>query len=80
MSDIQRSSSNSGSDTDDQGADPRKLFVGGIPYDAVAQDLLDYFERYGPIREAVVIRDKNNPLQNQGYGFVSWFGLEMQSV
>ena len=60
-----------------------KLFVGGIPYDTDDESLRDFFEQYGEIREAVVIRDRET-LQSKGYGFVSLpllrFGIKFSTV
>lgn len=47
-----------------------KLFVGGIPYGTNDDSLRNFFERFGEIREAVVIRDKQTQ-DSKGYGFVS---------
>lgn len=59
-----------------------KLFVGGIPYDTDDDSLRRNFEQYGPIKEAVVIRDRDT-LQSKGYGFVSicrFCGLTLNEV
>ncbi|KAL9962216.1 hypothetical protein ACROYT_G031298 [Oculina patagonica] len=48
-----------------------KLFVGGIPYDTDDDSLRCNFEQYGPIKEAVVIRDRET-LASKGYGFVTF--------
>lgn len=47
-----------------------KLFVGGIPYDTDDDSLRDFFEQFGEIKEAVVIKDRDTQ-QSKGYGFVS---------
>lgn len=48
-----------------------KLFVGGIPYDTDDESLREFFVRFGEIKEAVVIRDRDT-LQSKGYGFVTF--------
>lgn len=47
-----------------------KLFVGGIPYDTDNDSLRGFFIKFGKIKEAVVIRDRDT-LKSKGYGFVS---------
>ena len=47
-----------------------KLFVGGLPYETDDQTLREYFEQFGEIREAVVIKDRDTQ-KSKGYGFVS---------
>lgn len=47
-----------------------KLFVGGLPYETEDQTLREYFEQFGEIREAVVIKDRDTQ-KSKGYGFVS---------
>lgn len=48
-----------------------KMFVGGIPQDTQAEDLKEYFELYGEVLEASVIKDKktNHPRR---FGFVTF--------
>lgn len=47
-----------------------KIFVGGLPYHTDSKGLRDHFEKYGDIKEAVVIMDKTTE-KSKGYGFVS---------
>ena len=47
-----------------------KLFVGGLPYDTNDHSLREFFEQFGEIREAVVIRERETS-KSKGYGFVS---------
>lgn len=47
-----------------------RIFVGGLKFASEDHVLLDYFAKFGEIKEAVVIRDRNNGL-SKGYGFVS---------
>lgn len=49
-----------------------KLFVGGIPYDTDNDSLRGFFIKFGKIKEAVVIRDRDT-LKSKGYGFVTFF-------
>lgn len=47
-----------------------KIFVGGLPYHTTDKSLLEHFEVYGDIEEAVVITDRQTG-KSRGYGFVS---------
>ena len=57
-----------------EGANPHtlwtKLFVGGLPYHTTDQELTQYFQQFGAIREAAIILEKENK-KSKGYGFVS---------
>lgn len=52
-----------------------KLFVGGLPYETDDQTLREYFEQFGEIREAVVIKDRDTQ-KSKGYGFVTFHDKE----
>jgi RNA recognition motif-containing protein len=45
-----------------------KLFVGNLWYGTEAESLHTYFERYGYVRDAVIIKDVTN--KSRGFGFV----------
>ena len=49
-----------------------RIFVGGLRFASEDCVLHDYFAQFGPIKEAVVIKDRNTGL-SKGYGFVSYF-------
>ena len=48
----------------------RRIFVGGLKFASEDNVLHEYFQQFGKIREAAVIKDRNNGL-SKGYGFVS---------
>lgn len=47
-----------------------KIFVGGLKFTSEDNVLQDYFQRFGDIKEAVVIRDRKTGY-SKGYGFVT---------
>ena len=47
-----------------------KIFVGGLPYHTTDESLREFFSKFGPIEEAVVINDRSTG-KSRGYGFVS---------
>ena len=47
-----------------------RLFVGGLKFSSEDRVLFEYFSKFGDIKEAVIIRDRNNGF-SKGYGFVS---------
>ncbi|KAK3739760.1 hypothetical protein QZH41_013608 [Actinostola sp. cb2023] len=47
-----------------------KLFVGGIPYESDDDALRTFFQKFGEIEEAVVIKDRFTK-KSKGYGFVT---------
>mmetsp|Transcript_8618 Transcript_8618/g.11263 ORF Transcript_8618/g.11263 Transcript_8618/m.11263 type:complete len:589 (-) Transcript_8618:985-2751(-) len=48
-----------------------KLFVGGLSYDTTDASLSRYFEKYGQLESAVVLRDPET-LRSRGFGFVTF--------
>lgn len=48
-----------------------KLFIGNLAWATDNQGLLDLFSKYGSVKEAVVIMDRDNPTRSRGYGFVT---------
>ena len=46
-----------------------RLYVGGLPYQTTEQDLIDLFERVGPVSFATVITDRDTG-RSKGFGFV----------
>lgn len=48
-----------------------KIFVGGLAWETQRETMRRYFDQFGEIQEAVVIRDKTTG-RSKGYGFVSF--------
>lgn len=46
-----------------------KLYVGGIPYDTTQEDLRNYFESAGTVKDVTIIMDKMTG-RSKGFGFV----------
>lgn len=46
-----------------------KLFVAGLPYDLFDDELLEIFEKFGPVASAKVSMDKETG-KSRGFGFV----------
>ena len=57
------------------GGQTRKLFVGGLAPSVSEQDFRAYFERFGPVVDAVVMFDRNT-LRSRGFGFVTFADLD----
>ena len=51
-----------------------KLFVGGISWDTTTNTLTEYFERFGSIEEASLMRDRKTG-QPRGFAFISMSNL-----
>ena len=49
---------------------PTKLFVGGLSYDTTSAGLRAAFEKFGPVDDAAVIKDRDTG-QSRGFGFVT---------
>ncbi|GMT32793.1 hypothetical protein PFISCL1PPCAC_24090, partial [Pristionchus fissidentatus] len=49
----------------------RKLFIGGLHYDTTSEQLRAFFGRWGPVVDAVVMRDATTK-QSRGFGFVTF--------
>jgi|SRR3990172_6619358 len=47
----------------------KKLFVGGLPYNAQQQDVQDLFSQCGEVISTTIVRDKFTN-QSRGFGFV----------
>lgn len=58
-----------GSDSDYSG--PVKLFVGQVPKAMDEQDLYPFFEKFGPINDVTIIRDKHTG-QHRGCAFLTF--------
>jgi RNA recognition motif-containing protein len=48
----------------------RKVFIGNLSWDTKDADFTKYFEQFGPIEEAIVMRQKDGG--SRGFGFVSY--------
>src|SRR6266702_4138399 len=46
-----------------------RLYVGGLPYQTIEQDLIDLFGQVGQVTEATVITDRDTG-RSKGFGFV----------
>lgn len=53
-------------------ADSRKLFVGGIQRQTNQDSFKAFFEEFGPVEEAFLIADKQNPDMHRGFGFITF--------
>ncbi|OAY86115.1 Heterogeneous nuclear ribonucleoprotein 1 [Ananas comosus] len=49
----------------------KKIFVGGLPKDITDDEFRAYFEKFGPITNALIRTDKNNS-RPRGFGFVTF--------
>lgn len=76
-SDVASSSQDEGINTPDEGggeeqySKPVKLFVGQVPKTMEEADLFPIFEKYGPMEDIVIIRDKHTG-QHRGCAFVTF--------
>jgi len=53
---------------DDDSLPTCKIFVGGLPTSTTEADLVDYFGKFGPIREASIVSNRQTG-QSRGFGF-----------
>lgn len=60
----------SGSPNDSQ-HDPGKMFIGGLSWQTSPDSLRDYFNKFGEIRECMVMRDPTTK-RSRGFGFVTF--------
>ncbi|XP_065676054.1 RNA-binding protein 28-like [Hydra vulgaris] len=57
----------------DENAPPRTtLFVRNLPFDINAQKLEEEFSKFGPIKKAFVVKDKDNASRCRGFGYVQF--------
>ena len=63
------------SDFSAEPAEPVKLFVGQVPKSMEEADLFPIFEKYGPMQDVAIIRDKHTG-QHRGCAFVTFFSQE----
>jgi len=50
---------------------PTKLFVGGLSWDTEGEQLREAFSRFGALREATVVADRDTG-RSRGFGFVTF--------
>lgn len=48
-----------------------KVFVGGLSMEVTEKEFGDYFSKYGPVKDAVVMVDRNTG-SSRGFGFVTF--------
>lgn len=48
-----------------------KIFVGGLSTETTEEEFKDYFSRFGPIKDAVVMFDRNTN-RSRGFGFITF--------
>ena len=51
-----------------KGPDENKIFVGGLSRETSGQDLVEYFSKFGPVRDAAVVIDRTSG-KSRGFGF-----------
>uniref|UniRef100_A0A673BY75 Musashi RNA-binding protein 2b n=1 Tax=Sphaeramia orbicularis TaxID=375764 RepID=A0A673BY75_9TELE len=51
--------------------DPGKMFVGGLSWQTSPDNLRDYFNKFGEIRECMVMRDPTTK-RSRGFGFITF--------
>jgi RNA recognition motif-containing protein len=49
----------------------RKIFVGAIESSVTSEELREYFQKYGNVKECVVLKNMNTN-QSRGFGFVTF--------
>lgn len=47
----------------------KKLYVGNLPFDATADDLIQAFSEYGTVSQAQIVMDRDTG-RSRGFGFV----------
>lgn len=51
--------------------DPGKMFIGGLSPTTTSEGLRDYFQKYGELKEYMIMRDPNTK-RSRGFGFVTF--------
>ena len=49
---------------------PARLFVGGLSWDTTEESLKKAFEKYGPVAEVFIVKDRDTG-RSRGFGFVT---------
>ena len=60
----------------DDPSNPLKLFLGGLAYETTEDSIRQYFEKFGPVGDTQVVRDRNTG-QSRGFGFVTFVDVEV---
>jgi len=47
------------------------VFVGGLPHNLELSTFKHYFERFGPVEEAIILEDKRTH-KPRGFGFITY--------
>ncbi|XP_052060985.1 heterogeneous nuclear ribonucleoprotein 27C-like [Mytilus californianus] len=55
----------------DRRDDPGKFFVGNLSWETDNESLWNYFSKFGPLSDAVVIMDRETG-RSRGFGFVTF--------
>ena len=53
----------------------RKLFIGGLSFETTDDSLREHFEKWGTLRDCVVMRDPQTK-RSRGFGFVTYSCVE----
>lgn len=48
-----------------------RVFVGNLPYSATSENLKEYFDSFGPVKDARIMTDRETG-QSRGFGFVTF--------
>lgn len=49
-----------------------KLYCGNLSWKTTSQDLREAFSRFGAVKDAKVVMDRENPDRSRGFGFVEF--------
>jgi len=63
------------SDEEDSEENPKKIFVGGLSWQTTTESLIEYFQKFGAIREAMVMKDPQTQ-RSRGFAFVTFESTE----
>jgi RNA-binding protein Musashi len=58
-------------DESNQSNDPGKMFIGGLSWQTSAENLRDYFSKFGDVNECMVMRDPTTK-RARGFGFITF--------
>ncbi|XP_025091171.1 RNA-binding protein Musashi homolog 2-like isoform X2 [Pomacea canaliculata] len=64
-------SQNSQTNSDEIPNDPGKMFIGGLSWQTSAESLRTYFDKFGEIKESMVMKDPTTK-RSRGFGFVTY--------
>eukprot|EP00960_Hanusia_phi_P061353 764818-Hanusia_phi.AAC.3 len=56
----------------------KKLFVSGIPFALSSEDLRETFEKFGPVEDSYVVKDRETG-RSRGFGFITFSSKEAAS-